>query len=259
MNAMLSFLILFFLLIAEASAQDKIEAAKDKSLPHPWLNTAPGGILRLIEKGNVRIEVDEAAVHAAKRTALTSFEFFLSYLMRYQHRTQPKNPDGSETVELAVRFTDFDWRIEHRIMLSENYLPAKPWESALLLHEFDHVAISTDPRLAAIFDSFQGSKALLKVELSAGESLSRARIDDEVSNYVARFRKSIEDLVGENYKRLDAESNDGLRSIGDRRKFFAELYSNDRLQGEKFEFGDVVEKQIVKEKPIQIEQHYTFR
>ncbi len=59
---------------------------------HPWIADAPPAYLRLIQTGNVRMEVDEATVGAANRTALTFFSFKDNYDLKYRIRRLGRQP-----------------------------------------------------------------------------------------------------------------------------------------------------------------------
>ncbi len=226
---------------------------------HPWLNDVPSDLSRLVSLGKVRLEVDEAAVQAAKRNALTAFQFKFAYRMRY--RSPVPNPSGldGEKIKLQVRFTEFDWDVEHRIMLSDKFHPTKPWETPLLRHEFDHIAVSTDPRLLAMMESLNRAEVVIATALDQGQEHSSKRFDDEVHAYVKRFQKSIEELVNDRYRKLDEASNNGLQAVADRSTFFRKLYSPQELENEKYEYLGLVLPAVKKVTAAQINRHYGLR
>lgn len=237
------------------SAEERI----GEQAPHPWLNDVPSDLSRLVDVGKVRMEVDEAAVRAAKRTALTAFHFKFTYRTHYRWPSSSRSTVGGRSIKLLVRFTEFDWEIEHRIMLSERFRPTKPWETPLLRHEFDHVAVSTDPRLLAMLASLDKAEVPIPVEVEQGITLSSKQIDEAIHAYVVRFQKALEDLVNDRYRQLDRESKDGLKFIADRSAFFQSLYTSEGLENEKFEFLDLVKPAVKKTASAQIAKHYRIR
>jgi hypothetical protein len=220
----------------EPSKELPIASSSTKRQPHPWLVDIPADLARLVDVGKVQIEVDEAAVKAAHRTAITEFSFQISYRMRYQPVASRKSVGANASTMHTVRFYDVDWSVQHRIALSEDYRPTKPWASALLRHEFDHVAVSTDPRLIAIVESLDGSEVDVEVDNLGDRQQHKASVARAVDEYVKRFRVSIEMLVMEKYKALDATSSDGMVLIGDRKSFFRDLYSHETLRRDAFAY-----------------------
>ncbi len=226
--------------------------------PHPWLKAVPVNLARLVDVGNVQIEVNEAAVRAANRTAITEFSFQFQYRMRYRPAFPVKPGNANSSTHYRVRLHDIEWRFQHKISLSESYRPSKPWVSALLLHEFDHVAVSTDPRLAAIVESLENSDIVVKVKEASDQRALRATIDQAVDEYTRNFRVAIEKLVNKCYVKLDGESQNGLKLIDARSEFFQSLYSVETLRREEFPYLDQALKAIERVQDRSLKEHYSI-
>jgi hypothetical protein len=217
----------------------------------------PAHLARLVDKGKVRIEVNEAAVQAARRTAITEFSFQFQYHMRYRPASSQKLSATDSPTKYSIRFFDTEWSFQHRISLSEDYRPIKPWASALLLHEFDHVAISTDPRLAAIIETFDDSQLIIEIQDNQDRRKLKAAVDQAVAEHVKKFQALIEKLVNDKYKKLDEKSSNGLIPIGERGSFFHDLYSIETLRSEAFPCLDQVSEAIANVREASINQHYS--
>jgi hypothetical protein len=112
----------------------------------PVAKTAPPALRRLIEEGDVSVEFtnDPELVLADKGKAAWHWEAKRNFRDRYATASQ----DGTRTVHLTVTQVTQDIRVSHRVRIPTKYYANTPrvWVGRLLRHEFDHVAISTDPR-----------------------------------------------------------------------------------------------------------------
>jgi hypothetical protein len=243
---------------AQISSITQTENRTSKAVePHPWLKDVPVNLARLVDVGNVQIEVNEKAVRAANRTALTEFSFQFQYRMRYRPVFSAEPGNSNSSTSYRVRLYDIEWRLQHRISLSESYRPSKPWVSTLLLHEFDHVAVSTDPRLAAIVESLENSEVIVAVKESSDRRILKMAMDQAVAEYAKKFQVSIEKLVNKNYVKLDDKSQNGLTMIDDRGRFFQSLYSVEALRREEFPYLAQVSKAIERVQDKSLKEHYS--
>ncbi len=224
--------------------------------PHPWLADMPPAFARLVDIGKVEIAEDQPTVEAAGRTALTVFSFSLAYRMQYRMNELSKDDQGAHRVRIWVNFQDVEVSPSHRILLSTNYRPAKPWESALLQHEFDLVAISTDPRMLDMIRSLDGKRSTLVVTTEGAGKPTDAWAKSEIEKSTKAFQQAIEKLVELYYVRLDEASSHGLRVIDDRKRFFTQIYSIEDLEKMQFAYIDDVRKHLDQVESEIIMQHY---
>lgn len=228
----------------------------DRSPPNPWLLDAPPRLARLIDRGNVRIVGDQAAVDAAGRTALTIFTFSLEYRMRFRMSELPRDKAGTRSMQIAVSYFEVKSDVFHKVLLSNRFQPLKPWESALLQHEFDHVAISTDPRMFAILRSLNGTKATLMRSLEAGIKVTDAWAKDEIETSVKELQQAVESLVRHYYVELDRVSSNGLVAIEDRNRFFLDLFSEENLARNQFAYFEQAQKNLKAIEVEDLQKHY---
>lgn len=252
--------IAFFLLAAALSNQ----AVAQSNKPHPWLAEAPGEFVRLIDRGNVKILVDDDRIRNAGKTALTVFQFVIDYDFKFRHQLLGYDKQAQVWQAKIVAWMDQPKvKLDHKICIQSSFAPPSPWASKLLRHEFDHVAISTDPRLIKIIKRAlqQRRQWVAKWEQTAAPTEQDVR-KNILDNFVSEVT-TLERLVQSQYDFLDKESYQGVSAINNRTDFFKRLYSVPGLDGCKYEMDDAM-REFVKEKlsnlasQKEVEGHYLF-
>lgn len=232
--------ILSLLLLPSAMGQENPEEPADA--PNPWIATAPPAFARLIDKGQVRIITDDQRLASAGKQALTFFRFDLDYRYRFElTRVRPIADDptlAEGDIFARVRLTKLIGG--HQVILKKEYQPAKPWESMLLQHEFDHVSISTDPRLKKIAEEVLVQPIRCTVRWTKAQGLQREAIDTAIKEEMSARISELERLVQTNYDALDRETRDGQANLRERFKFFQELYSRPWLGKSEFKYLDAI-------------------
>lgn len=197
--------------------------AKRRPEPHPWLATAPGEYMRLINRGNVQIQIDDELLNKYGRTALTRFEIKLDYRCIFR---PPKgtNKNGEQIMLLDVRYTKRDLSLQHRIIVPTSHKPESPWKDPLLKHEMDHVAITTDPRLVELVRGLFSRGFTIKVQPSSERNSGTASYQSQAEQFTLDVIGELESLLHFQYDELDRSSKDGLVELEDRAAFFQSLY-----------------------------------
>ena len=238
--------------------------AAQSAKPHAWLADAPGEFVRLIDRGNVDIVVDDDRIRKAGKSALTLFQFVVDYDFRFRHQLLGYN---SETNVWQAKITAWmdqpKIKLEHTMCIQSNFAPALPWESKLLRHEFDHVAISTDPRFLKIIKRSLQQRRQWIGKWSQANAPTEQDVRESVLAAITVEVQSIEKLVQSQYDLLDQESSQGLTVIGSRKEFFKGLYTVDGLERCKFDmdkatrvFVNSILTSVSNQK--EVEAHYLF-
>jgi hypothetical protein len=210
--------------------------ASNAAEPHPWISNAPPQLARLIDLGQVKIMVDDKAVKNAKKTAATFYSINVQYDLRYIQTPIRQANTASRKTSIQVKFTNPKITLEHEVKLSSSYWPEKPWESRLLLHEMEHVAISTDPRLIKILKSLLRLPAKLTIDLSDNAIQDATTISRAIDDLQRARREAVQKIVQRYYERFDIQSNNGLVDIDQRNAFFMGLYSKQDLESLEFPY-----------------------
>ena len=231
---------------------------------HPWLADAPGEFVRLIDRGNVNIVVDDDRVQKAGKSALTLFQFVIDYDFKFRHQLLGYDSDSHAWQGKIIAWIDQPKvKLAHTICIQSNFTPASPWDSKLLRHEFDHVAISTDPRMLKIFKRALQQRRQWNVKWEQAAAPTDLDIRKNISEKITAEVKLFEQLVQSEYDLLDQESNQGLSAINSRKDFFKSLYTVEGLERCKYIFDDGM-REFVKEKlsntasQKEVDGHYLF-
>jgi hypothetical protein len=168
----------------------------------------------LIEAGRVTFEAGEREAAQTPRTgpritAETHYRIAYNYNTRSRWKIDSKN----RRVVITVRFRDIEWQPTHRIWFEKRPATEDFWSHPLVLHEFDHVRISTDPRVAERFEQLLRSKRSITQSLSAEDVVDREFVDRLVDKHVIEIFSEISELVSIRYKELDRVTSHGLHPL----------------------------------------------
>lgn len=250
--------ITLFQLLAELSFPVTLHAQQP---PHPWIADAPGEIVRLIGLGNVRIEVDDEQVKASSKLALTAFQLKVTYdvRIRYDWIAQGNQNQGWKA-RIVANVPKPKFHLEHQVIIPSTFQPVDPWESALMKHEFDHVAISTDPRLLKIMDRIFKRKWIIAEEWDQPLRPTDADVKSRVEQMLAAEVKNCEQLIQRQYDWLDQQTVSGSQSLDSRISFFQDLYSFQGLERCSFNRRDLVKEHLERNAAAdslkELERHY---
>ena len=226
----MQYLILAFVCLctfATSAPNAKAQSAK----PHPWLAEAPGEFVRLIDRGNVNIVVDDDRVRKAAKSALTVFQFSVEYDFRFRHQLIGYDREANVWQARIVAWMDQPKiKLEHKVCVQSNFTPTLPWEAKLLRHEFDHVAISTDPRFVKIIRRTLQQRRQWNEKWEQSSAPTERDVRDRILAAMKAEVQLLEKLVQCQYDLLDQESAQGLSAIGSRKEFFSGLYAVEGLE-----------------------------
>ncbi|XZE20016.1 hypothetical protein SH449x_005350 [Pirellulaceae bacterium SH449] len=212
--------------VAQLPFRDRTNSTSPRS--HPWLATAPGEYLRLINRGNVGIKVDDALLASHRKAALTQFEIKLDYKCIYSTPRGTAQDIGRQSprasTTLDFRYTRRDLKVAHSIIIPNSFQPDEPWKDRLLKHEMDHVAITTDPRLYTVVQGIFSRGATFVIPLDGGRVPSSIELQGYIDQFTAARISELESLLQYQYDELDRVSRDGLEDLEDRLTFFQNLY-----------------------------------
>ena len=197
---------------------------RQRAAAHPWLATAPGEFVRLIQAGEVSIEEDDERLRKEDKQALTFFTLTIDYRYAMKYQTVESGPER-QVVRVNVRYKKPTSQIVHRIIVGSDFKPALPWANPLLIHEMDHVAISTDPRLEKWIENFFAVERNWEFTWQQSTKPTDGQIQKKIVEKSQELTLDVERWIQFLYDQLDSESFHGTQDIANRSKFFAQLYS----------------------------------
>lgn len=208
-----------------------------------WVDSAPPGIKRLIDLGQVRLETDDAQLAARKKQGLTIFRF--DYRYRYRFLSSDSGKSDPSTFAFSAKILVTEILLAHRIVVGSAFEPESPWKSRLLQHEFDHVSISTDPRLRVLLKQVLGAPMKFELPREAPADQTAATLEQRIESQVATLMKErvqeIERITQAFNDHFDRESNSGARAIHTREEFFRDFFTAESLMKLDFKFPETLD------------------
>ncbi|MFM9061669.1 MAG: hypothetical protein ACKOOI_01340 [Pirellula sp.] len=227
-----------------------------------WIESAPPGIKRLIEIGEVSFETDDRQLAAHKKQGLAKFTFDYQYRYRLIATSHGVHEDTQEPVlNVSAKIQLTNLKLAHRVFILSTFDQKDPWKSRLLQHEFDHVSISTDPRLNTLLKICLGAPLKIQIPLETEESETRplsTRIDEQIHRTMQQRVKEIERITQALNDQFDKESSDGVRNISERERFFSEFFTVETLKRLEFKSPSIFEEynKAISKSPWQV--HYSL-
>ena len=83
--------------------------------------------------------------------------FYLNWRDETAYRTTWKTEDGKKQVVVRVNLKKVTCELTHTLKLPRRLNNDRRWTNRLVKHEFDHVAISTDPRVTMLVEHLYGN------------------------------------------------------------------------------------------------------
>ena len=239
-----------------ADSRSQGEASLTES--HPWLESAPEGLSQLAKQGRVRIGIDDERLRRARKQALTFFRIHAETKYQYKLGDPRLDEEDNDRVKARVRANVRipEMHLSHDIYFGSWMQPREPWSDPLVLHEFDHVSISTDPRLRQMILRVLTAPLECWAHWPRGEKGTNEAVQATVNAAMNERIVELERLVQAQYDALDRQSRDGRETIPDREPFFMQLYGLDSMRTCGFKFIDEV-KGLIQEKPSkEVREHY---
>lgn len=168
--------------------------------------------------------------------------FSIDVRTRFLYDYQVVKRRARRYVIIRPKLQRIQWKLKHMIRLPKSYDAPTMWDTVLLLHELDHVAISSDPRLRMLLERALYSVERIEHPIAQAGVLDDAAIQKIINDEFIKRRDAVIELATKNYKLLDKVSAHGARDIPDRDAFFRKLYSKETLDEAGFPYlGDVVD------------------
>lgn len=195
---------------------------------------APADLQRLIDAGNVKFEFYNPIKDPKKFAGHAKFHISVQTRFSFDFRIAKRN--NTRYVRIVPKIQQLKIKIQHTITLPKRLDVSNPWEDPLLHHEFDHVAISADPRIRMLIEHLaRGIKVIEKPFPGRGtpkqSALQKIVIDEQTKR-----RDAVLELIRDRYRLLDKETVHGRKQIGDREIFFKILYTKPSLDEAKFPY-----------------------
>lgn len=218
--------------LADNTAVSESEASKARlkasesltaRLPAP-----PEAIAKLIADGAVIFDFYDEKQNGYAFAGETTFDFRYEYRCqtRYRMINDPESQSAGDrlsedasgrALEVTLDYEDVALKISHRMRLPSRLVDERFFDQQLVKHEFDHVAISADPRLPTLLVkmlSDRNSKVIVPLSRAENESRDRSMYANISRNAASQATSKVfEDfvsLVRIRYKELDQVTRHGI-------------------------------------------------
>ena len=132
-------------------------------------------------------------------------------------RSQTAQDGGAARVLIIhVRFGEIDFETTHHIWFRDRPDNDGFWEAPLVLHELDHVLISSDRSLAHLFESKVKTLSRIEFPLATDESPSEALVKKIVASKMEAAFQAVSELAEIRYEELDQVTRHGREPLPQR-------------------------------------------
>lgn len=195
-----------------AGGQQGVPIAID-TLPKP-----PEKIEKLLKLGSVTFEAGEGASATAGdqnrspvRSSLSAVTHYkLSYSYNSRTRWIVREQNGRRQLKITVRYSSIKLMPKHIVWFRKQPKTDGFWDNRLVLHELDHVKISSDPWLTNRFKEMLLQSAVIETEIDSGVRVSDSMVDRLVDQHAKEQFETISELLGIRYRELDRITRHGL-------------------------------------------------
>jgi hypothetical protein len=218
------------------------------------LPPAPADVQAMLDAGQVKLEFYSPQSNPRRFVGETKYDY--SFRHSFEADYEPERGGGRTTVKIRLKNVDVSAQQTHILYLPEDKRGPGLWEDPLTRHEFDHVAISIDPRIQRLLQAVFQSVEKLELPLPPGEELTAAWVNREVDELFDARGHAVYKVVSFNNLLLDRITQHGTQAIENREAFFQRLYTKPNLDEADFALTGEVLELLKSEAYRQLEPHY---
>jgi hypothetical protein len=156
---------------------------------------------------------DSAATETKKLSAETAYRISYDYQSRTQWNTT--DTEGAKRVTVTIHYSAVELKFEHTVWFRRCPDRDRFWQDKLVLHELDHVKISSDRRLADRFKQMLSESNVIIEEFSPTAVINSRLINRLVHKRTEQVFSQLNQLVAIRYQELDRVTNHGIKPIPD--------------------------------------------
>ncbi len=175
----------------------------------------PEHLAKLLKQTKVKWDFYDATLRPRQWPGLTRFDVKLEYRSLNHH--QLISAANGQTLQVVPQFRTVNLLVTHRIELPKSYQTDDFWERSLVLHELDHLKLSSHPYWVKAFKSRVQQIGTLRQPWPLGtppsqaDQVARKMVDEAVRQEF----DAILQLLDIRYQELDRITEHGLRPLPD--------------------------------------------
>jgi hypothetical protein len=190
-----------------------VVAQEAEPLPLELVPPPPTEMADLVQAADVRFEFGPE--DSPKRiTDNSPMAAETSYKIAFEYQSKLNWKVVGNQVVVWVRIKDIDWNPSHVVWFRRAPDSERFWDNPLVRHEFDHVRISTDPRLEAAFRKRVDELKIIRFPKSElGQRSLEQASKDTLREELTSIFKDISALAEIRYRELDRVTRHGREPL----------------------------------------------
>jgi hypothetical protein len=198
-----------------------------------WSTQLPKIYRPVVTAGRVSLQFTDETANIYGYRAWTDFNIQISF----RYRTQPKKERRATVAR--VTWNEPEVLTTHEMRLPSYYQNRLPEPDGLVVHELDHVAISSHPRIRRLISVLHRDLTEFRFDGAPAEPVLAGLVKAAIQEASTARREALDRLIRYNQQQLDRVTDHGGQAWPGRGEFFRSLYTAENLQAGKFEFADL--------------------
>ena len=226
--------LLTILVVAVAWLWGGIAVGAPISVPKP-----PKEYQGLIDAACVQIQFYDPNIHKESAEGKTYWHVVAKRKSDWKWKSRKEGDQKLLTIDVDVKEVTF--AVNHEVRIPVKYANEKQfWARKLVIHELDHVSISTDPRPRRLINHLYRNLKVIERQIPDADAVTKESVKSIVDEEFRKRNDAVVELIRANQNLLDQVAQHGVQVIGDRKAFFHTLYTKENLAEAKFPFVDDV-------------------
>lgn len=175
-------------------------------------------------------EKDTAAIGqpGTRLAAATQYRIRFDYDAKFTWRIL----ESQRELRISLQLRRFGWQPSHTVWFRDRPEIENFWTSPLVLHEFDHIRLSTDPRMKARFEELVRTPVVIRHRLGNNETADHQLARRLTDEHLQRMQQEVLELIEIRYQELDRVTSHGRDALGQDSPLY-EWLRNDRSTTDK--------------------------
>ncbi|HRK22637.1 MAG TPA: hypothetical protein PLX06_12550 [Fimbriimonadaceae bacterium] len=186
----------------------------------------------LAQEGQVQIVNETVSIPGLH--ALTRFE--IQYRANWDYEVALEKRGEEYYLQIRPQVTAAVVSVKHTMKLPEGEEQKSQRYRVLLLHEYDHVAISADGRVKVLLQGLLRNIAPMRVRWTGTIPPPKDAVNAFILEEMESRKRAVVSLVDHAYKKLDRESDHGRATLPNRAGLFLSLFTEKHLEESKFPY-----------------------
>ena len=189
---------------------------------------------RLIKEANVTFKFYDPVREPRTHRGYTTFHLDVRYRSSYSYRWTDR--PGVRLLQVEPKIGPITYQLTNEVQLPHSLNTDRRWTNSLVKHEFDHVAMTVDPRVRMLIEYLCHRVSGFSHRLPANGQVNDALVERLIAQRVDPRYGAVIDMLLANEKEFDVVTSHGLRELPDRAAYFQSLFTEENLKQFKFPY-----------------------